>query len=234
MKISKNITWGLFFILVAAFVIIGSMGLFGDISVWTIVFASGLLVWFINGITNLSWGNMLFPLALAAILFDETLGIEKLTPWPVLAAALFGTIGLNLLFKFENRKSIPFVHFNKTGTVVEEMSMDDMTFDCEVAFGSAVKYINCRQLRSGRIETSFGNSTLYFDNAQLCEGYASINIETSFGKSTLYIPKEWLVEVKVSKAFGSLEEKGNCKSDSSNRLVINGEVSFGNIEIVYI
>lgn len=234
MKINKNLTWGIFFVLVAAFVLVGSMGFFGDISVWTIVFASGLLLWFINGLVKLSWGNMLFPLALAGILFDEALGIEKLTPWPILAAALFGTIGLNLLFKTHKKNGVPFVEFNRNGTVVEEMSVDDMSFDCEVAFGSSVKYINCKQLRSGKIETSFGNTVLYFDNAQLCDGYATINIETSFGKSTLYIPKEWNVEVKVTKAFGSLEEKGKCALDGFNKLVINGEVSFGSIEIVYI
>ncbi|MBE5925996.1 MAG: hypothetical protein E7270_03440 [Lachnospiraceae bacterium] len=234
MKIGKNIKWGIFFLVIAAFVIVGSMGYFGDVSVWTIVFSACLIMWFITGITHLSWGNILFPLALGAILFDEALGIEKLTPWPVLAAALFGTIGLSLIFKPKRKMNFPHPDWAKNGTVVEEISIDDMTFDCEVAFGSSVKYINCRQLRSGKIETSFGNAVLYFDNALLDNGYATIKVETSFGKTTLYIPKEWSVDVKVTKAFGSADEKGSCAVNSTNRLVIEGEVSFGSMEIVYI
>ena len=46
---------------------------------------------------------MLFSLAFAAILFDEALGIEAITPWPVLGAALLGTIGLNMIFNKNKR-----------------------------------------------------------------------------------------------------------------------------------
>ena len=103
---AKNITWGIFFILMAAFIIFGAMDVFGDISVWTCIFAGFCVMWLINGIVKLSFGNMLFPVAFLAILFDEVLGIEELTPWPVLMAALFGTIGLNMVFGDRKKKNI--------------------------------------------------------------------------------------------------------------------------------
>ena len=240
MKSIKNIMWGLFFLLAAGFVIVGSMGYFGNISVWTIVFSCFLAIWFVNGLVRLSWGNMLFPLAFGAILYDEVLGIEKLTPWPVLVAALLGTIGLSMIFKskenrFPKKRVKEMVdEWKADGTVVEEMDTDDTTFNCEVAFGSAVKYVNCQQLRKGCVENSFGNLVLYFDNALLHNGFAEVKVETSFGKTILYIPKEWCVEVKITKAFGSSSEKGKCQVESENRLIINGEVAFGNMEIVYI
>lgn len=99
MKLGKNIFWGIFFIAAAAFVVVGSLGLLGNISGWTLAFSMVLVAWFIRSIIKVSFGGMLFSLAFGAILFDEFLGIEAITPWPVLGAALLGTIGLNMIFK---------------------------------------------------------------------------------------------------------------------------------------
>lgn len=40
----------------------------------------------------------MFSLAFLGILYDKPLGIESLTPFPILAAALLGTIGGNMIF----------------------------------------------------------------------------------------------------------------------------------------
>lgn len=44
-----------------------------------------------------------FSVAFLAIVNSRLLGIEKLVPWPVLGAALLGTIGLNMLFPSRHR-----------------------------------------------------------------------------------------------------------------------------------
>lgn len=243
----KSLIWGLFFILIAAFVIVGSLGYFGEISVWTIIFAGALAIWFAGGLMHLSWGNILFPLAFAAILFDEALGIEELTPWPVLAAALFGTIGLSMIFKKKKKEDDWMGHIgvktvwddehcmgNGEKKFVEEMSQDDTTFISEVVFSSSVRYITCQNLQMGKIENVFSNSTIYFDNAQLCKGHAVVKIECVFGKTTLYIPKEWYVDLRATKVFGSVNEKGKYTGDSGNTLVVEGEAVFGNLEIIYV
>lgn len=195
-------------------------------------------MWFINGLIKLSPGNMLFPLAFMAILFDETLDIEHLTPWPVLFAALFGTIGINMIFGGRRKKNVEIngkkYQWDGRKNIVEESSQSDETFDCEVAFGASVKYVNSQNLRAARIETSFGNSTIYFDHARLMNAQATVNVETSFGKTTLYVPKEWNVSVNVSKAFGGATEQGKCTPNGENTLIIMGEVSFGSLEVIYI
>lgn len=246
MKSIKNIIWGLFFILIAAFVIVGSMGYFGDISVWTVVFAGFLAIWFVSGMLRLSWGNMLFPLAFAAIIFDKELGIENLTPWPVLAAALFGTIGLNMIFRKKHNHNhwTDHKHWDVDGEhggniyvnhqTVDETSVNDTTFESEVVFSSSVKYITSQNLQYGSIESVFSNTTIYLDNANLCEGRAVIKIESVFGKITLFVPKEWSVEQKMSKVFGGANERGRCVATGDNRLIIEGEMVFGNLEIVYV
>ena len=53
---------------------------------------------FIQNIIDLSWGGIFFPLAILAIIFEKPLGIEAITPWIVLIAALLLTIAFEMIF----------------------------------------------------------------------------------------------------------------------------------------
>lgn len=99
MKKGKNIFWGLLFILGAVFIVVNRLGYFQDISVLTVIFTIIVAGVLIDSIAHRSFGGILFSLAFLCILYDKPLGMEALTPWPVLAAALCGTIGLNMIFK---------------------------------------------------------------------------------------------------------------------------------------
>ena len=100
----KNVFWGVLFLLGACAVIAGRLGFLDGIGFWSILFSLVLAAVLIRGIVRRSWGMILFSVAFLCIVNDRLLGIEKLTPWPVLGAALLGTIGLNLLFP--DRKSV--------------------------------------------------------------------------------------------------------------------------------
>lgn len=75
---------------------------------------------------------------------------------------------------------------------------------------------------------------VYFDNAVLGDGKALVNVEVSFGDIKLYIPKTWKVIMNLDNAFGGCKEHGNCSQSDENVLLLNGEVSFGALEIYYI
>ena len=94
----KSKFWGLLFIVVAIYILFGSTEVFEGIGIGTIILTCFFAAMLIKGLMNLSFGGILFPSAFLAIIWDTELGIESLTPWPVLFAALFGTIGLNLIF----------------------------------------------------------------------------------------------------------------------------------------
>ena len=99
MRKGKNIFWGLLFVLGAVFILVNRLGYFEGISIVTVIFTIIIAGALIDSIFHRSFGGILFSLAFLCILYDELLGIENLTPWPVLAAALCGTIGLNMIFK---------------------------------------------------------------------------------------------------------------------------------------
>lgn len=238
MKNMKRVISGIGFLAAAVFVIVGSMGYFGDIGVWTLIFSFALIMILVNGLFKLRWGMILFPLAFLAILYDEMLGIEQLTPWPVLGAALFGTIGLSILFGkgkcFVKPGNMHWGHKGGENTVSVEQSETDENFRIEVAFGTTVKYVKSQNLKRADVENSFGSVTVYFDEAQLNNGEARVRVENSFGKVSLYIPAGWNTMLDVEEAFGHVREKGRCAGQSDNTLYIKGETSFGDIEINYI
>ena len=98
MRGKNNIFWGIMLVLGAVLLLAGRMGYLEGISYGSILLNVALAVFLIKGIFRRSFGTILFSLAFLVIINDELLHLEEITPWPVLGAALLGTIGLNLLF----------------------------------------------------------------------------------------------------------------------------------------
>lgn len=234
MKNGKKIFWGFLFLLAAVAVIASGLGYFEGFSFWTILFTIVLIGLLVEGICHRSFGSILFALAFLAILYDKQLGLEDITPWPVLGAALLGTIGLGILFP-----NVSVKHYMKHGKRVSCQNsagenLDTDNVHLEVSFGESVKYLTSKELSLAHLECSFGSMNVYFDNAQLLDGEAEVHAECSFGNMVLYVPADWKVVVNVSTAFGGVDEHGRCNQAGNNTLYIRGEVSFGALEIHYI
>lgn len=254
MRERKNIFIGIMFIVIAVFIIVSAMGVFGQIGFWTLVLTPFFVAWLIAGIFKLSWTGILFPVAFLAILYDEMLGIEALTPWPVLLAALFGSLGMNMMFgKHKHHKpSFEFEFSNdkrerhrgknfeyEYSTEDKEAAKDlfvqmEHSFKSDIAFGNITKYVQCQALEEGVIENGFGSTTIYMDNARLNNGKAIIKVDNAFGEVKLFIPKEWRVLVEIERSLGSCDIYGTCAEESENTLYITGECAFGVIKIHYI
>lgn len=232
---NKNIIWGLFFIAAAVMIICQKQFDFLHISIWTILLTVVFGVTFIDSLRKLEWGGMLFSLAFLAIVYDDILGITDLTPWPVLGAALLGTIGLNMIF---HKK--PHVNVYNDGHLIskkepyeDEQAGDDI-YRCETAFSTSVKYVNSQDLKEARLENSFGKLTVFFDNAILHEGRAYMDIENSFGETEIFIPREWHADLTTEQSFGHVTCIGECALESDNIVKIKAESSFGSIVINYV
>ena len=82
----------------AAALLLSRLGFLRGVGFWAIVCNIFLASVLVKGIAKRSFEKMLFSLAFLIIVNDELLGLEAITPWPVLGAALLGSLGLNLLF----------------------------------------------------------------------------------------------------------------------------------------
>ena len=231
----SNLFWGLGFILIAALIIIGNMGLLGGLGFWTLFFSILLAIWFIISLTGLEWAGIFFSLAGFAILYDELLGITNLTPWPAIGAAAFLTTGFYLLFGNRRKKRRMKKQFmNHAGQGRNEQEENDQYFRCVVSMGSAVRYVNCSQLREACLENSFGNLVAYFDSSMLSETGANIFVKNHFGKTTLYMPAAWNPQIHVSESFGQVSTVGIPSGGGLKPVVLSGDTSFGEIVVYYV
>lgn len=233
MKNGRKIFWGVLFILGALALLVSQLGYLQGFGFWNILFTIGLIGAVVDGIFHKNYGLILFGLAFLVIVNDKLLGMESITPWPVLGAALLGTIGLS--FMFPNHKWNKHIGGNWTRnedrTTQGEMG-EMIRYEC--SFGEAVKYIDSQELCNVDAECAFGSLSIYFNNAVLKNGLGMVNAECSFGNLVLYVPSDWKVELNVQTAFGAAEEKGRCNYNGSNILRVSGDVSFGALEIRYI
>lgn len=239
MKRSKNVFWGVLFLLGAVTAIVGGMGLIKGIGFWTILFGIVLFGIFIEGLVRRSFGQILFSAAFLVILVGKVMGGLPISVWLVLGAALMGTIGLNILFPRKYRH----MHYiaSQSGQSFNEEEYNKViegdggeVVNGEVTFGSSSKYITSQCLKKANLEVSFGAMSVYYDNAVLRDNSAATSLEVAFGKLELYIPQNWKVVTNVTSSFGHVEEIGSFNPDGINTLILVGEVSFGCLEIHYI
>ena len=224
-----NVFWGILFLLGAVAFLVSKLGFLESIGFWSILFTIGLTGIFISGLIKRSFGQMLFSLAFLVIVNDEFLKLEAITPWPVLGAALLGTIGLNLLFpKFGRTKSGKLIAGGEH-RVGDTVSGDGVFY--ENAFGSAVKYV-VGEISQIYVDNAFGSMEVYFTDVVLKEQSVRANVDSAFGKVTLYVPRDWKVVNNVTLVFGS----GNYsdyenRSQGENTLYISGNIAFGSLLI---
>lgn len=236
--IKRKIFWGIFFIVMALIVIVSKLGILPDVGVFALL-ATVFLVWMaVDGVRHRNFYEMLFAVAFLCIIYDGPLGIEALTPWTVLAAALLLSIGLSLLFGGKGKKKhrIEFEWDSDgsrgIGSTKEQCSGEHIR--CENNFGSAIRYINSDNFCRAYLENNFGSMTIYFDNAIIQGETAFVEVENNFGETILYIPKEWKVQNELEHCFGNINEHGKVIGTSSAVLYLKGETNFGIIEIYYI
>ncbi len=237
MKTGRKIFWGLLFVLGALALIVGQMGYLGELSFWTILLSIGLAGLFLDGLFTKNYVTIFFSAAFFVIVNDTWLGLEAITPWPVLGAALLLTIGLSILFPGKGKwQKYCGAHHHWDGhkSDISTDSLDGENVRYETCFGEAVKYITSQELSYADLECSFGSLVIYFDNAVLKEHTANVHVECSFGSTVLYIPSDWKVVHNTKNAFGGTDEKGHCNPNGENVLYINGDISFGALEIRYL
>nr|WP_296485877.1 hypothetical protein [uncultured Acetatifactor sp.] len=237
MRGKNNIFWGIMLVLGAVLLLAGRMGYLEGISYGSILLNVALAVFLIKGIFRRSFGTILFSLAFLVIINDELLHLEEITPWPVLGAALLGTIGLNLLFpgfKY-GKRFVPRIRTGSCWRTGGTVNVDDNggVVSFENIFSSAVKYVSGAVSFVG-IDNVFGSMEVYFMDAGLVDNNASVTVDLVFGEVVLYVPASWRVKVKTENIFASTDESGRGICDGENVLCVGGSVVFGHLGIVYV
>ena len=229
----ERIFWGALFIVSSIFLIVSRLGYLPDVNVISLLLTVFLGAVIIKSIPHLNFSGILFPIAFICIIYDKEFGITAITPWTVLLAALFGSIGLSIIFHKHMKWNHHYSH--DEDYKFEKIDIEDESnVIFKTAFGASIKYINTNSFEKGNFECSFGAMKIYFDNAVMSHEEAVIRIEASFSGVELYVPKNWKVNDKTSVFLGGVSEKNRSSESVTNTLTLVGDVSFAGIEIIYI
>ncbi|NRY64014.1 putative membrane protein [Clostridium beijerinckii] len=229
----ERVFWGILFILAGIFMVISKLGYFPDINAFSLILTVFLVVIIAKSIPHLNFSGILFPIAFICIIYARQLGITAITPWTVLMAALFGSIGLSMIF----HKNVNWIHHNH---VHEDYKFEKIDIEDEGniifrnSFGACIKYINTNEFEQADLNCSFGAMKVYFDNAVMSSENAIVRVNASFSGVELYIPRTWKVDNKTNVFLGSVDEKNRKNERSTNTLTLVGDVSFSGVEIIYI
>ena len=118
--------------------------------------------------------------------------------------------------------------------LVNEFSIDDESFSCELAFGNDYRQVNMARLESGDVDCSFGELTLDLCG---CESFAAschLDIDCSFGSTTILVPKSVQVIPNSSTAFAGLDIQGSPDADAGSIIHLDADVSFGSVIVTYV
>nr|MBQ8252023.1 hypothetical protein [Lachnospiraceae bacterium] len=230
----ENLFWGLFLIAAAVFILVAKLGMFPDMSVVKIFLTMFFGIWLLCSLVKLEFPGVFFSAAFLGILYDEQLGITAITPWTILLVATLLSIGVSLLWR-PKKKMKKATHREIEGrdfVVYDEE--DGNQFDFSSSFAGSIKYVNSDNFESANIEAKFAGMKVYFDNAIIQNGHATVHLDVSFAGVELYVPKEWRVENLMTSSFGGVEEKNRSVGGNGPILTLRGHVSLGGITILYV
>lgn len=242
----KYVLFGLFFIIVGAAIICKAAGVIpeiNDVDMLKVLLALLLVPVFVEGFVHVIFSCIFFPVAIWIIIFDKQLGLEFLTPWPVLGCALFLSLGCSLLvprnIKWMKRAWNGDTLMDKyeggeNWTDDKNMPETNSEMNMNTRFAGSSKYINSEDFRNCEINCSFGGTKVYFDKAVIQGNSANIKINAEFSGVELYIPKEWTVKNLLRSKMGGVEEKGEKNAAKSGKFVVlTGDTSFSGVTIYY-
>ena len=253
-----NIVVGLGFLAAAVLVIVGQFGYLKEIGTTSLVMSVVLGILVFVGLVKLRPAYVLFGLALLAIIWDKKLGITMITPKPVLLAALFGSIGIEVLFKNtlkKYRRKIKESHYKKNFTYNSKKFEDikhfadngDPNFTNRSdengeyvykmsKFGDLVTYLTSNNLKQVDLDLAFSGAKIYFDKAKSQTGVVRLNIKANFSGAKIYIPKSWQVSTDQTAKFcaGVKINEGMPTGENEVTLFIDGNLNFSGVEVYYI
>ena len=224
-----NITGGLILILLAAYLILNKLELLPDVQ-WFRLLVTVLMGYIvIKNIPKLDFFWIIMPLCVLGCMYDTELGIEAITPWTLLGAGFFLSLGLGMIFK-RNKPYMIGVH---TGEKVENWQ-DGRTIRMDNSFNSVSKYVNSDAFSEAYLDNSFGSANVYFNNATMANGNAKVVLDNSFGEMNIYFPKTWRMELTQDTSFGDIKVHGMGNADMDAPFVhVDADCSFGSINIYF-
>ena len=210
---------GILLILLAALVIVQDYFIKWEISIWMLAWVVLLAILSLSSLLKRHFG-LGFAYGIVA-LFSVSNSV-------VIFSSVLAVIGLNILFNSSGKTK------NRFGLGVTGSDANNGGNDIDVTFSSVTKYLNDQQFTHGSADVSLGQASVYFDNCRIEGPSAQFDVDVSLGSLSLYVPSDWRVHVNVDNSLSAVQHEENPSNLTSKDFYIKGDVSLGNLEIIYV
>jgi predicted membrane protein len=228
----KKVFWGLFLILLAAFIILNQAYDLVGLSFFSIVAALVLIPMFFSNIFKLDFGGAMMALGFFTMVFKEYMLLGNVSNWTIFFAAVLSAIGLEMIFGRKRRTRVIKInkHKNHHDDIVEHGEESDVVF--KVNMGSGVRYVDSPDFRSADLNVSLGAMKVYFDNSQIVGDSATVYLDGQLGSIELFFPKEWEVVNELDSSLANVELKRSCAGGvKTKKVYLKGNMHLGNLEV---
>ncbi len=234
----NSVTFGVVLILTALLIIVSVVGknvgfIPESVNLLKIVGTVACAGWIVGSLCKGKFEMIFIPAGLIFFIFRPEIaaaaGIEnpdELVPtWVVIVCMILFTIGVGALRSGKHKSVV----INRTGDSTVVDVSDENSESCSM--GNHVKYIDCSDFGTRKIENNMGRCEIHFENPELYNGEGVLCVDNNFGKMEIHVPCDWRIETNMDNNFGGV----SAPSDSENGeklLKIIGDNNFGAMEIV--
>lgn len=217
--------WGVLFIALAVLLVTSQLGILKiHISIWTLILTVFFGVSAFWSLFHKEIPGFLFALAFLVIIYDEPLGLQAITPWTILLAALFASIGWRILFPSSKKKAY---------TYQDKKSVRDTDVHIEENFGSCIRYIDSQDIENVLIINRAGMVKVYFQQASMKKINVDFYLNVFCGMLEIYVPRTWKVIDQTDNLLShvSIEEENGDLIEY--HIILKGKVNLSEVKIFY-
>lgn len=228
MKKSKMF-WGVLFIALAVLLIVTQLGLVNiHMSIWTLLLTVFFGVSALSSLLHKRATGFLFSIAFLIIIYDEPLGLEAITPWTVLIAALLASIGCHILFPASKK------HTHYAQDIQDKKTVKDGHVDIKESFGSCIRYIDSQNMEDITITNRAGMMKIYFDQADIKGQDINCYLYMSCAMLELYIPKTWKVKNCTDSVLSYIDMEMFDHNIVEHTMILKGKINLSEVKIIYV
>ena len=155
--------------------------------------------------------------------------------WSVIWPSLLVLLGLTILYEafFPHKNKWCGVNFKGDKHTKSEYAEENgfVRYDC--SYCEENRRVSVEDFSGGDIDLSFGRSELDLTNVKRVSPNAKLDVDVSFATFELIVPRSMRIYLKSDKSFGSVGKNGEPSTDATESLAVEGDVSFGTMNITY-
>ena len=217
---------GILLILLAALVIVQDYFIKWEISIWMLAWVVLLAILSLSSLLKRHFGLGFAYGIVALFSLNGQFHFLPVSNSVLIFSSILAVIGLNILFNPSSKTK------NRFGLGSTGSDANNGGNDIDVTFSVVTKYLNDQQFTHGSADVSLGQASVYFDNCRIEGPSAQFDVDVSLG--SLYVPSDWRVHVNVDNSLSAVQHEENPSNLTSKDFYIKGDVSLGNLEIIYV